>query len=280
LSEYENRNQLEIYNDIAAIGQTSIRVRVQTATSANGKLPLRVGVALLNALQDMLAAGAEVVKDKRHHWLGRPLKTMQDLLDALEIGQSEVGSYVLLIQPQPAQKPLAEQVFTTLAEAILAVENSTNQPIPPSDDALIQQGVSVALCRALEQLASLTQAGESIVLETHYSDPQMHSRTLTIHPDTAQRAKQIRERLEQIPVRETVTLTGVVISLDRQQRVQLRAKVGGGKTRTVIFTPINDKDLQTAKDAYPNKKVEINGMLVIDPKNAYFADYDTLEEVP
>jgi len=221
-----------------------------------------------------------VVKDKRHHWLGRPLKTMQDLLDALEIGQSEVGSYVLLIQPQPAQKPLAEQVFTTLAEAILAVENSTNQPIPPSDDALIQQGVSVALCRALEQLASLTQAGESIVLETHYSDPQMHSRTLTIHPDTAQRAKQIRERLEQIPVRETVTLTGVVISLDRQQRVQLRAKVGGGKTRTVIFTPINDKDLQTAKDAYPNKKVEINGMLVIDPKNAYFADYDTLEEVP
>ncbi|MFZ4815415.1 MAG: hypothetical protein ACOYL5_12835, partial [Phototrophicaceae bacterium] len=171
MSEYENRNQLEIYNDIAAIGQPSIGVRVQTATSAHGKLSLRVGVGLLNALNDLLAAGAQVVKDKRHHWLGRPLKTMQDLLDALEIGQSEVGSYVLLIQPQPAQKPLAEQVFTTLAEAILAVEKSTNQPIPPSDDALIQQGVSVALCRALEQLASLTQAGESIVLETHYSDP-------------------------------------------------------------------------------------------------------------
>ena len=165
LSEFEGRSVAEVVADIVRMSSNLITVRVIGADTADGTIPINDGVLLFSKAKDLLYAAALSMYSKRKQFSGQPPKDAKGYVDALLLGQTEIGSYVVnviapLPPPRPAQSagagpevPVAEAVTLNLVHGLEAISKATTEFADSGSlkvfDAAVERGVSANMCDAL-----------------------------------------------------------------------------------------------------------------------------------
>ncbi len=163
LCEIEGRSAQSILNDILTQDADVLRYQVVSSRTERGSLPLVDGLALLEgARRSILAAACSVVNPQRSH--PRLSRTEADqLVRACELGQTERGSYTVLIacplravepseaisavENKPFTRRVTELLYQSVSRIVRAIER--DQPRAALDQVLGEPSVSANLCDAL-----------------------------------------------------------------------------------------------------------------------------------
>jgi signal transduction histidine kinase len=167
----EPRSQLDILTDITNATSDLLRIRLASANVENGTLPIEQGVRVVEHARDLLLAAACATVEPRALYETKKAAQAVDYLRQVRIGQTERGSFVLIIQSevpprlafqdQPAlleiEEPFERRVMLTLAGALTAARNAAQHAgatgnWQPFTDA-VREGVSANLCEAIAGLA-------------------------------------------------------------------------------------------------------------------------------
>jgi hypothetical protein len=172
LETIEQRSQISIVNDLNQTAADVIRFGLADDESAGGVLPVDYGVRLLQTARDaMLAAACAAVEPLPMYHTRKPAEATS-YLSRLQLGQTEVGSFVvtLLSKVPPAlhaprngqlfetpEEPFNRRVTTGLLNA-LATAKEVAQSVQITGElepfrAAVEAGVSANLCRALSSIS-------------------------------------------------------------------------------------------------------------------------------
>jgi hypothetical protein len=163
LALYEQRQIVDVVSDVVRYFANVISVRVIGADTSEGTIPISDGVLLITKAKELLYAAAMSMYAKKKQFSGAPSKDTKSYVDALLLGQTEVGSYVVnVIAPlRPNTSPksggdevqLAQAVTLSLANSLEALINASNdyglKQDPTVFEAAIAKGASANMCDAL-----------------------------------------------------------------------------------------------------------------------------------
>ena len=169
---FEARSAIEIARDISQINTDVVRIRAVTPYAQSGVLSIGDGVQLTNAARDMLVAAAcSAFTPRRAHSARKPQQVTQ-FVDALRLGQTERGSYVITVLAPMApavggnqltltgtntepttELPFVRRVTNCLSDGLrhlqLATQALAANPESQAFEEAIPHGVSADLCEAL-----------------------------------------------------------------------------------------------------------------------------------
>jgi len=163
LAEYEQRSEQSIAIDIENFYSDLVKIRVVHEDVEGGSIPIDDGVLLVEKARDLLLASTLSTFKKKRHFTGQRSKNVQDYLNQLRMGQTEVGSFIVnLIAPirlyESSQIDEDHMSFTravtnNLSRSLLALSHSIDSYEKSSNvfdfEEVIDRGVSANLCDAL-----------------------------------------------------------------------------------------------------------------------------------
>lgn len=167
LAEFEKREASEIARASAGYFADHIRVRVIHQDVEDGTIPLHDGVLLNQRARDVIAAGTLSTTAKRKQFIGKRPPDVQEFLESLRLGQTEVGSYIVnIIAPVKMEPAGMENIPTTsrtrlitsnLTSSLSALSEAIEKYAVASDPSVfegaIAKGVSANMCDALVGLS-------------------------------------------------------------------------------------------------------------------------------
>jgi len=165
LAAFESRPVIEVLNDLVNVDADTLRYRVASPETGRGSIPLMEGIQLLEgARRTILAAACSVVSPVVYH--PRMSRTeAQQLLSACHLGQTERGSYSLLVscplraveQDQalvPGVEPFTRQTVALLMRSLSRIVGAIEADAVPNVFAEVPQEpvISANLCDAILQM--------------------------------------------------------------------------------------------------------------------------------
>lgn len=167
LADFEKREASEIARASAGYFADYIRVRVIHQDVEDGTIPLHDGVLLNQRARDVIAAGTLSTSAKRKQFIGKRPPDVQEFLESLRLGQTEIGSYIVnIIAPIKMDPPGMENIPTTSRTRLVtsnltssltalseAIEKYAVAPDPSVFESAIAKGVSANMCDALVGLS-------------------------------------------------------------------------------------------------------------------------------
>jgi hypothetical protein len=168
LSQVEDRSPLEILKDLGQAGQDVIRVRLVNPEMEDGSLPLERGVDFLAAARNAVYASALAASSshRRPFYYSRPPKNVSDFMEAVRLGQTERGSYVVAIetpvapelqeQTEQTAEPFGRKVTRTLTSALEVLLEAANRGNAKAIERSVSAGVSANLCSAMADALRLS----------------------------------------------------------------------------------------------------------------------------
>jgi|GEM_PF-2714252 hypothetical protein len=311
LSEIEGRTEQAILDQIMGIEHDVIRFRSMHSLAMHGQIPLVDGMKLYQGAYEALLSAATVVENKRPILPNRKPNAALDFIEQAQIGQTEIGSYVLVIHApfqtdaevgdDPDLKvPYSRRVLETLANALDYLSGVSSRVDPESDgESIIENhlshfvdlGGSADLCRALLQLQESAE-DQPVEISLAWSDripkrdlPHSH---FVITPRISQMAKRIERTLQRKWNEELKTITGWVTRLNSETSdgsiatISIKGQIDQLE-RTVRLTIMNDADYDIALKALSSKrksKVMCRGQLVKHANHTameHYIDFKILE---
>lgn len=163
------KDELSLYRDLVTADRDTMRVRAYgDRVESDGSVAVGHGLALMNGARDMLLAAACSLARPRARYRLKANKLANRYLDRVRLGQTEQGSFVVtLLSPsipvrtrqttnmKSDDDPLERRVTRRLVQALEAVREGIENTDIRNMTAIaksVQRGVSVNLCKALEQL--------------------------------------------------------------------------------------------------------------------------------
>jgi len=177
LVEFENRNAISIAEDILNFYADLVKIRVVHADVEGGTIPLDDGVLLVEKARELLVASTLSTFKKQKYFSGSRSKEVQNYLEQLRLGQTEIGSFVIsLISPiqiqfqnqsDANQTSLTRSVTTNLARSLNAISNAINKYAETGNifhfEEVVSCGVSANLCDALIGLSGSSKARNFVI---------------------------------------------------------------------------------------------------------------------
>jgi hypothetical protein len=129
LAGFESRPATEVLNDVLALESDILRVRVTSAATGRGSVPLVEGINLLvGARKGLLAAACSVIHPATHHPRMSRTEALR-LIGACQLGQTERGSFTVVVacplravDPDqslvPGAEPFARQTTSLLIRSL------------------------------------------------------------------------------------------------------------------------------------------------------------------
>jgi hypothetical protein len=165
----EDRSQLEIFNDLVTVSADIIRVRASESDNSDGTIPLGEGATIVERSIDLMAAAAMSTVSPKSYYRSRRSNEVNDYLQNLRLGQTEVGSFVLKIVSRvppklttatlgaaDVQDPFERKVTSTLFEGLGAARQAAQTAMTTNDfdafSASVPNGVSANLCSAISAM--------------------------------------------------------------------------------------------------------------------------------
>lgn len=97
VAKFEDRDEIQIANDLIAPPADIVRYRVESESTSNGLIPLKAGFELLeSAKKSLLSAASDILSPALFHKRMSYKKAVQ-FIDACYLGQTERGSYIASI---------------------------------------------------------------------------------------------------------------------------------------------------------------------------------------
>jgi hypothetical protein len=181
LANYYNKTPIQIIDDFNKSLQDKVKYSLKSEMTRNGLIPLNEGIRLLDNTKEMLASSFLAVNSKKKNFLGPRSDTINDVLQSVELGQTEEGSFIINIYiPRDyflgGEAILFEELSFT-RKALALMENATNSLIEKIDDyketnnievfaSCVEKGVSSNFCHAISEISSNGQ--NDVVIDIEY----------------------------------------------------------------------------------------------------------------
>lgn len=164
LQDFEKRDQGRIRRDLAHAGAGLMTVRVRGEDTFQGMIPLKEGILLVQKAKDLLVAAAMSMATKKRHFQGRLGDEISDYIDSVQLGQTEIGSYVInVVAPLKAfdfpemggASSIGSVLFQNLAASIEALHLATGSSAGEFSrsaillERAVMAGASTNMCRSL-----------------------------------------------------------------------------------------------------------------------------------
>ncbi|MCU0499641.1 MAG: hypothetical protein MUF87_20005 [Anaerolineae bacterium] len=284
LAQHEQRLQTAIYAEMLNSDEDILRIRAFHPDSEDGSIPLIDGVHLLQATHDLLLSAATVVDRKRLHLPTRKPKEAVNYLEQVRIGQTERGSYVLVIQSptvqtveSPSNVPFGRRVLQTLADTLITlqtleqqvnVEQSGEAELEDASQEFVNQGGSYELCEALEELNRSVKeqlVGISFSWSSTEIEPLLTSQEIMLTPKMTRLTQRIGQTLRRTWLTEEKTIVGSVIRLVERDLEYTSVSIDGeieGQRKRVRLHIKKAEDRELVIHAFRSKlKVRCRGIL-------------------
>lgn len=272
----EQRSQLEILQELATTAIDVVRVRVSSADSANGSLPIDRGVDLFQRAREMMLAAACAAVEPRSQYQTRKPNKAVEYLSKVHIGQTERGSYAVNIlsrvaptlesgtlfptEPYEEADPFERLVTRTLAEALEATKTAAEYSAATGTieyfTEAVTSGVSANLCEAIVGMSeSGGGQGLDIGLRWAPTRPIQHDtfRAVSFSTDSIPLIEEAARIFRKTPPQEGFEVEGYVVRLSRKE-------LGGEGTVTIasfvddsprlISVRLEDEDYEQAIQAH------------------------------
>jgi hypothetical protein len=181
LADYYSKTPVQIIDDFNKSLQDKVKYSLKSEMTKNGLIPLNEGIRLLDNTKEMLASSFLAVDKKKKNFLGPRSDTINNVLQSVELGQTEEGSFIINIyiprdyflgdeaalfeEPSFTRKALAlmENATNSLIEKIDAYKETNNIEVFAS---CVEKGVSSNLCHAISEISSNGQ--NDVVIDIEY----------------------------------------------------------------------------------------------------------------
>ncbi len=209
----------------------------------------------------MYAANAVAAKKPRAAWRGRRAEEVGDYLNALRLGQSQRGSFVIsLLSPWDfipvAEReqvdlsfidPFGRRVTKTLGRALEAVkkalQEAATEGVQGPFHAVVKDGVSANLCQALAQIARSGE-GADVSIKWSLTQPDVGEPALRLAREDAQSLTEAAHRLAEAEPLSEVAVQGHITHLKEEPNafdgVTTIDALVEGKMRRVFVTFAKD----------------------------------------
>lgn len=169
---FENRDTVEVIDDIARLFSRVMSIRVIHADTEDGTIPINDGVLLVSKAKELLMAAAMSVSMKKRQFIGSSSKDVRDYVDSLLLGQTEVGSYIVNVLAPLSVHPTSPDVSDEIADlnqvvtqnlitGLEALTSASDQFDEQQSlkvfDAAVQMGASANMCDALLGLSGVNR---------------------------------------------------------------------------------------------------------------------------
>jgi hypothetical protein len=180
LSDYYNQTMAQIIDDYNNSIHDKVKYSLKSDMTKNGLIPLSEGIRLLDSAKEMLVSSFLATNKKKKNYIGQRPESVNKVLDVIELGQTEEGSFVINIYI-PKDYLLEEQAslfqepsFTR--KALNLMETATSDLLQKIDEYLVnnnitifddcvQNGVSSNLCNAISEISLNGESDVSINIE-------------------------------------------------------------------------------------------------------------------
>jgi hypothetical protein len=287
LNKVEDRSPYELISDLSMAAFDVIRVRAPEADDI-GSIRLAAGVELHEHARDLVlyAANAAAAKKPRAAWRGRRAEEVDDYLNALRLGQSQRGSFVIsLLSPwdftPTAERdeidfsfvdPFGRRVTKTLGRALEAVrralQEAATEGVQVPFQAVVKDGVSANLCQALAEIAREGE-GADVSIRWSLTQPDEGEPTLRLAREDAQSLTEAAHRLAEVEPVPEIAVQGHITNLNEEPKAfdgvtTIDALVEGKMRRIfVAFAKEDTKIPDTLIDAFKyRKRISFSGELV------------------
>lgn len=312
LAEVEQRPSIDIYRDLLTVDEDVLRVRAIHPEAEDGTIPLRDAYKLIDGTYKMLEAAASVVDQKRPYLPSRKPAEVTHFLETARIGQTEIGSYVVVVHlplneietvPQQTssesqndhhEEPFSRRVMTTLADALTTLrgmssstdmEQAGENEVEANLDRFVEHGGTAELCEAVETLNRSVQE-QQVELNFAWSKtlptPQRLTETIIIDQAIAPITQRFRRTLRRYQQQEDRTIVGPVLRFNEGGigadehvigTVTLRAEIDG-RLRNIRIHLRREEDRQLVIRALDKRKsMTATGRFVA------YSNYNELQEL-
>lgn len=258
LEAAEQRSRLTIAKDLNQTGADVVRFRLASDEATSGEVPIDYGLRLLQGARDAMLAAACAVVEPRPVYHTRKPAAATAYLSRLQLGQTEVGSYVVALMSRvpPAlhaadagqlfevpEEPFNRQVTLGLFRALGAAKQVAESvqisgELEPLREA-VGLGVSANLCTALASVGEdLDLDGLDVSFSWAPSRPVQDLRESLVRfsPDDLTILEEAARWLKDLGNVEDYALYGSVVALESDDAEEGKVIVAGlveGKPRRV-----------------------------------------------
>ncbi|RYE54404.1 MAG: hypothetical protein EOP48_12395 [Sphingobacteriales bacterium] len=295
VANFENRDEIQLVNDLIAPPSDIVRYRVENEATANGIIPLKAGFDLLeSARKSLLAAASDVLSPSLYH-KRMSYKQATQFIDACYLGQSERGSYIASIicpfvkltkEEKPAQlslfsteETLSNSITRSVTKKLMSSVVTLKRAIEAGDTEQIEKAqanniISVNFLESLVEMNEFTQ-GSIIEISTTWAPtiptPENVPNSVQITNDYIEPIKSLIDKIRPEIVETKGDYVGKISGIEANPDVQSR------ENGEITFVFINDEqkamsakvtlsaaDIHNAMKAFDEgKNVRITGILKI-----------------
>ena len=233
LSDYYKKNTSLIIDDFNNTIHDKVKYSVKSNMTKNGLIPLNEGIRLLDNAKEMLASTLMAVNKKKKNYIGQRYESVNDVLNAVELGQTEEGSFIInIFIPKDYYEdktiPLFEETTYT-RKALDIMESATKELLLKIDeykssedikifDELVEKGVSSNFCHSISEISSNGKNDISINIEYNNGiDEEIEIREITINKEHIPIINKVVEYFRSDIIEEDYSLTGSVIMLRKEE---------------------------------------------------------------
>jgi len=256
IARLEDRDLNQVIFDINITWADIIRIHVDPTLERSGTIALRRGVALYDGTLGVASSCARSTHHPQNVYSARPPGVVSDYLDALSLGHTEGGSYVITvlapIAPNRARgerigtSVFSRQVTQTLVESLSFLRQTSEAQdflSAPDVGELIGRGISANLC---DSLAMIADASNDLAVQFEISwgpemDRRSETRNVVLSPEVTTRLPVLSEILRVAQPEPGVELTGSIVRLENYPgasaddfALAMRATIDG-RLRTITF---------------------------------------------
>lgn len=290
LSNFYLKTKSQIIDDYNNSIHDKVKYCIKSESTKNGLIPLNDGIRLLDNAKEMLASTFMATKKKKKNYIGQRYESVNEILEVIELGQTEEGSFVINIF---IPKDYYENKEFTLAfddestitrKALEIMENATKELIKKVGEyqktenieifnEIIEKGVSSNFCHAISEISS--NGKNDVLMNIEYYngiDKEIEIKEVVINKEYIPIINKVVEYFRSDMIEEDHLLVGYVTMLQKEENaidgeISIATLIEGKRRK--VRMELNTIYYTVAVDAHKNgKQVACRGTLSIKDRTA------------
>jgi hypothetical protein len=232
LSDCYNKTYSQIIDDFNNTIEDKVKYSLKSEMTKNGLIPLNQGIQLLDNAKEMIMSSFLATNKKKKNYLGTHPESVKEVMDAIELGQTEEGSFVINIYiPQnyfinDEATLFEEPSFSRKALALM--EDAVNELLSKIDeylqndditifDVCVDKGVSSNFCNAISGISA--NGKNDIKVEIEYNngiDKNVEIKTMLINKELIPIINKVAVYFNSDLMKENYQIKGFVTILHKE----------------------------------------------------------------
>jgi hypothetical protein len=183
LSSCYNKTLSQIIDDFNNTIEDKVKYSVKSEMTKNGLIPLTQGIKLLDNAKEMIVSSLLATRNKKKNYLGPRPDAINKALEAIELGQTEEGSFIinifipknyyfgdeaiLLDEPSFTRKALTIMEDAT-KELLIKIDEYLQNDDIRIFDSCVNKGLSSNFCNAISGISS--NGENDITIDIEYNN--------------------------------------------------------------------------------------------------------------